>query len=190
MKNPILLRPWRDDDLDPFVAMNADTEVMRFFQKPLTETESGGYLTRIRSIFDEQGWGLWAVEVDGAFAGLTGLAAPSFSAHFTPCIEIGWRFRREYWGRGIAYAAASAARTFAFEELKLRELVSFTTVANTRSRRLMERLGLSTDSEDNFLHPLVPLGNPLRRHVLYRISNTSWQAATSHGATQPEAVII
>jgi len=190
LKNLILLRPWTDDDRDPFAAMNADTEVMRCFQKPLTKTESDQFLVRIRTIFDEQGWGLWAVEVDGAFAGLTGLASPSFSAHFTPCVEIGWRFRREYWGRGIAYAAASAAQTFAFEQLKLRELITFTTAANTRSRRLMERLGFSTSPEDDFLHPLLAPDSPIRPHVLYRKSIASWHAAPSPGGPPREAGII
>ena len=148
--------------------MNADLEVMRFFLRPLTAEESRQTLHRFREGIEQNGWGLWAVEVDGSFAGFTGLSAPKFSAHFTPCLEIGWRFRPEYWGRGIAYAAARQAEEYAFSNLHLDQLVSFTTETNLRSRKLMERLGFSHDSSDDFMHPLVEENHPLRPHVLYR----------------------
>ena len=179
MSNVVLLRQWRDDDFEQFAEMNADLEVMRFFPKPLTRTESEEFFSRLRACFDAQGWGLWALEVGGAFAGFTGLAYPSFSAHFTPCVEIGWRLRREYWGRGIAYAAALAAQAYAFERLKLNELVSFTSATNTRSRRLMERLGFIRNSKDDFLHPLLEPDNPLCPHVLYRKSIESYKPLCS-----------
>jgi RimJ/RimL family protein N-acetyltransferase len=169
----ILLRQWREDDLEPFAEMNADTEVMRFFPNPLTKAESKEFLMRLRASIEQRGWGLWAVEVEGAFAGFTGLAEPKFVAHFTPCVEIGWRLRREYWGRSIAYTAALAAQSFAFENLKLPELVSFTTAINTRSRRLMDRLGFSRNENDDFLHPSLAPDSPLRPHVLYRKPNHS-----------------
>jgi RimJ/RimL family protein N-acetyltransferase len=167
----ILLRQWRDDDLDPYVAMNADAEVMQFFPKCLTAAESKESLLRLRAGIKERGWGLWAVEIDGGFAGLTGLAEPKFTAHFTPCVEIGWRFRREFWGRSIAYTAALAAEAFAFENLKLQELVSLTAAINSRSRRLMERLKFARSEGEDFLHPLIPEGSPVRIHVLYRKRN-------------------
>src|SRR6185436_1912252 len=97
----ILLRQWRDSDLEPFAAMNADPEVMRYFPSVLTKSETSASLERLRRAIDERGWGLWAVEVDGNFAGFTGLSIPNFTAHFTPCTEIGWRFRHEYWGRSL-----------------------------------------------------------------------------------------
>jgi RimJ/RimL family protein N-acetyltransferase len=126
------------------------------------------------------------VEVDGVFAGFTGLSQPRFEAHFTPCVEIGWRFRREYWGRGIAYAAALQAESFAFDHLKLSELVSFTTASNTRSRRLMERLGFARNERDDFLHPSLPEESPLRPHVLYRKHNLpSDPAGACHDRGQP-----
>jgi len=175
MKASVILRQWRDEDLDPFAAMNADCEVMRFLPKRLSKAESEEMLARLRAGIDERGWGLWAVEVDGALAGFTGLAVPKFSAHFTPCVEIGWRLRRECWGRGIAYSAALAAEAFAFETLNLSELVSFTTVGNTRSRRLMERLGFRRDENDDFLHPLLATDSELRPHVLYRKANNVLQ---------------
>ena len=167
----IVLRQWKDDDLEPFAAMNADPEVMKFFPKLLTKEESTNFLNRMRAGIEERGWGFWAVEVDGTLAGVTGLAEPRFTAHFTPCVEIGWRFRREYWGRSIAFAAARAAESFAFTNLKLPELVTFTATINKRSRRLMERLGFSRKVAENFRHPSVPDESPLSLHVLYRKTN-------------------
>jgi RimJ/RimL family protein N-acetyltransferase len=167
----ILLRQWTDEDLEPYAAMNADAEVMQFFPKRLTAAESKESLLRLRAGIEERGWGLWAVEVDGAFAGFTGIAEPKFTAHFTPCVEIGWRFRREFWGRSIAYSAALAVEAFAFEHLKFPELVSFTAGTNSRSRRLMERLGFIRTANEDFLHPLIREDSPVRLHVLYRKRN-------------------
>ncbi len=164
----IRLRQWRDDDLEPFAAMNADPEVMRFFPRLLTKAECRATLQRLRADIEHRGWGLWAVEADGALAGFTGLAEPKFRARFTPCVEIGWRLRREFWGRGIAYAAARLAQSYAFETLQLPELVSFTAAINTRSRRLMERLDFTRNPADDFLHPSLAADSPLRPHVLYR----------------------
>jgi RimJ/RimL family protein N-acetyltransferase len=172
MDNRVILRQWGDSDLGPLAEMNADPEVMRFFTKPLSLEESAALLERLRAVIDGRGWGLWAVEVDGALAGLTGLWEPTFTAHFTPCVEIAWRLRREYWGRGIAYAAALRAESYAFEVLRLRELVSMTAEVNARSRRLMERLGFRRDPADDFLHPGIQDGHPLQRHVLYRKART------------------
>ena len=164
----VLLRQWKDSDLEPYAGMNADPTVMEFFPKPLTFAESAASLARLRGKIDERGWGLWAVEADGKFAGFTGLAEPKFTAHFTPCVEIGWRLRKEFWGQGIAFAAAQQAMTYAFTELKLSELVSFTAQINLRSRRLMERLGFSHDAGGDFDHPEIAPEHRLCRHVLYR----------------------
>jgi RimJ/RimL family protein N-acetyltransferase len=166
----IVLRQWQDRDLDPYAAMNTDPVVMEFFPKPLTRDESAASLARQRTGIARRGWGLWAVEVDGVFAGFTGLAEPGFAAPFTPCVEIGWRFRREFWGRGLAFAAATAAVAFGFNQLQLLELVSFTAAINLRSRRLMERLEFTRRDREDFLHPLLAPDSPLRRHVLYRRS--------------------
>ncbi len=164
----VLLRQWRDGDLAGFCEMNADPEVMRFFPKPLTPSESADMLARLREGIERRGWGLWAVEADGRLAGLTGLAEPAFTSRFTPCVEIGWRLRREFWGRGIACRAACLAQSHAFDRLGLAELVSFTAGINLPSRRLMERLGFARDPGDDFDHPWLPEGHPLRPHVLYR----------------------
>ena len=164
----IVLRQWRDSDLEPYAAMNSDPEVMRYFPRPFSREESAASLERLRDLIEQRGWGLWVVEVDGRFAGFTGLAEPLFAASFMPCVEVGWRLRREFWGRGIAYRAARCALDYGFGALKLREVVSFTTVANTRSRRLMERLAFRYNPAEDFDHPAMPPGHALRRHVLYR----------------------
>jgi RimJ/RimL family protein N-acetyltransferase len=164
----LVLRQWKDSDLEPWTAMNADREVMRYFPALLTPAESLVSFERLRKAIDERGWGLWAVEVDGKFAGFTGLSIPAFSAPFTPCTEIGWRFRREFWGRGLATRAAEEALRFGFEKLKLSEIVSFTAAINERSWRLMERLGFERDANGDFDHPAIAEGHVLLRHVLYR----------------------
>ncbi len=153
--------------------MNSDPEVMRYFPALLSKAESAASMERLRRAIDERGWGFWAVEIDGVFAGITGLNAPDFSAHFTPCIEIGWRFRREFWGRSLAYRAAKQALAFGLESLKLTEIVSFTAAGNLRSRRLMERLRFERDASGDFDHPKLPPGHELRRHVLYHFVNFS-----------------
>lgn len=164
----VILRQWTDADLAPFAAMNAHPDVMRYFPTVLGVDESREALRRYQKSIAEQGWGYWAVEVDGEFAGLTGLAEPSFSAPFTPCVEIGWRFLPAFWGRGLAFAAARQAENYARSVLRLAELVSFTTAANLRSIALMSRLGFTRDLASDFLHPKIPAGHPLRPHVLYR----------------------
>ena len=166
--NAIVLRQWKDSDLEPYAAMNADPEVMRCFPARMTKEEAAESMVRARKGIEDRGWGVWAVEVDGVFAGATGLAVPRFALPFMPCIEVLWRFRREFWGRGVAFAAASQALTHGFSNLGLPEIVAFTTVTNLRSIRLMERLGFVRDLHGDFDHPAVPQGNPLRRHVLYR----------------------
>jgi RimJ/RimL family protein N-acetyltransferase len=164
----LVLRQWKDSDLEDYVRMNADVEVMRYFPAVLTRAESSASFERMRRAIDERGWGLWAVDVDGAFAGLTGLNVATFPAPFTPCTEISWRFRREFWGRGLATRAALEALRIGFAELKLHEIVSFTATPNVRSQRLMERIGLERDAHGDFDHPAISEGHPLQRHVLYR----------------------
>jgi RimJ/RimL family protein N-acetyltransferase len=165
------LRRWRDEDLAPFAALNADARVMEHFPSLHTEAESQAQMQRIREHFDQHGFGLWAVEVPGvtAFAGFTGIMIPSFEAPFTPCVELGWRLAFEHWGHGYATEAARASVHCAFDILGFSELVAFTSPGNARSRDVMERLGMHRDPRDDFDHPRVPAGHPLRRHVLYRL---------------------
>jgi ribosomal-protein-alanine N-acetyltransferase len=173
----LLLRPWRDEDLAPFAALNADPRVMEHFPAPLSAAESAASAARIRAHLEERGFGLWAVEVPGvtAFAGFVGLSVPRFEAPFTPCVEVGWRLACAHWGHGYATEGARAAVAFGFERLGLAEVVSFTVPGNVRSRRVMERLGMARDPGGDFDHPLIPAGHPLRRHVLYRLRREAWR---------------
>src|SRR5262249_32174896 len=143
----LLLRPWRDSDVESFAALNADPRVMEHFPALLSSAESAASAARIRAHLEEHGFGLWAVEVVGvtSFAGFVGLAVPRFEAAFTPCVEIGWRLAFAHWGQGYATEAARAAVAFGFERLGLAEIVSFTVPGNVRSRRVMERLGMARD---------------------------------------------
>jgi RimJ/RimL family protein N-acetyltransferase len=166
----LLLRQWRRSDYEPFAALNADPAVTEYLPGPLSREASDAMAEGQRRVIAERGWGLWAVEaVDGApFVGFVGLAVPRFDAHFTPAVEVGWRLARDHWGMGYATEAGSTALRFGFDELGLGEIVSFTTVANDRSRRVMERLGMTHDPADDFEHPALPDGHSLRPHVLYR----------------------
>jgi RimJ/RimL family protein N-acetyltransferase len=163
------LRQWHDDDLESLAALNADPEVMRYFPETMTRAASDELAARQRALIDERGWGLWALEAETGFVGFVGLSEPRFDAHFTPAVEVGWRLARRAWGFGYATEAARAAVDHGFARLGLREIVSFTTVRNEPSRRVMERLGMTHDPADDFDHPLLPAGHPLRRHVLYRL---------------------
>ena len=131
------LRDWRDDDLPTFAALNADPRVMAYFPAPLTRAESDAFATRIRAGLAQRGFGLWAVEVPGTapFIGFVGLSVPGFSAPFTPCVEIGWRLAAACWGQGYATEAAHEALRYAFEDLRLDEVLAFTAAGNSRSRR-------------------------------------------------------
>lgn len=164
----VLLRPWQDRDADAFAAMNADSCVMEFFVAPLSREESDAMLARMRVVADERGWGWWCVDINGECAGFTGLSAPPYETSFTPCIEVGWRFRPQFWGQGYATEAARLAVDYGFGTLQLQEIVSFTAAGNQRSRRVMERIGMQRDLAGDFDHPRVPEGHALRRHVLYR----------------------
>ena len=175
----LLLREWRDADRQPFAELNADARVAEFLSGPLDRAASDALVDRITARWESDGHGLWAVErvEDAAFLGFVGLAAPSFEAAFTPCVEVGWRLAPFAWGHGYATEAARAALRFGFEDLGLAEIVSFTVPANVRSRAVMERLGMTRDPADDFLHPNLPEGHPLRRHVLYRLRRSDWDAA-------------
>jgi RimJ/RimL family protein N-acetyltransferase len=144
---------------------------MEHFQAPLSRAESDALVDRIEAAFNQRGFGLWAVEVTAGapFIGFVGLSVPTFEAHFTPAVEVGWRLAPEHWGRGYATEAARAAVDFGFTSAGLDEIVSFTVAANTRSVAVMERLGMTHDPVDDFDHPRIPPGHALRRHVLYRL---------------------
>ncbi len=167
----LYLRRWRASDRLPFAQMNGDPRVMEFFPGPLSQQESDAVADRIEAHFELRGFGMWAVEIPGVvpFAGFIGLSIPRFEAHFTPCIEVGWRLDAAHWNRGFATEGARAALEFGFRWLQVEEIVSFTVPLNVRSRRVMEKLGMTRSPEDDFDHPLLAEGHPLRRHVLYRL---------------------
>lgn len=168
----LLLRPWRDDDLTPFAELNSDPEVMKYFPALLTAQESHALVDRITDGW-ERGYGLWATELreSGAFIGFVGFSQPRWEAAFTPCIEIGWRLSSSVWGKGLATEGARAALDWGKDNVSFprNEVVSFTTTMNHRSRRVMQKLGMTHDENDDFDHPSLPHWSQ-RRHVLYRLT--------------------
>ncbi len=168
----LILRRWRDEDRLPFQAINADARVMEFFPALATPEETDQMIERIEQHFDRYGCGLFAAELieTKAFIGFVGLNVPGFDAPFMPAVEIGWRLAFEHWGRGLATEGAQAVVRHAFETLRLPGLVSFTSTGNLRSRRVMEKIGMTHDPADDFDHPRLSEGHPLRRHLLYRLA--------------------
>jgi len=167
----LLLRPWREEDLAPFAALNADPRVMRFFPSTLARDESDAFAARIRAHFAEWGYGLWAVELPhiAPFIGFVGLQWTTFEAAFAPALEVGFRLAADRWGCGYASEGGRAALRFAFEQARLQEIVSFTTHVNLPAQKTIEKLGLVRDAAGDFEHPRLPPGHPLRRHFLYRV---------------------
>lgn len=167
----LILRKWQDRDLKPFAQINSDKLVCEFLPKTLNRDESNALVEKIRSHFDKHDYGLYAIELryTGQFIGFTGLNNPTFPAHFMPAVEIGWRIGSEYWGHGYATEAANAVLNYAFQALKIPEIVSFTVPENERSRNVMKKIGLQHNKQDDFDHPNLPKGHPLQRHVLYRL---------------------
>jgi len=181
----LILREWNEADREPFAQMNADSRVMEYLGETMSREQSDAVADRIEAHFKAHGFGLCAADLaeSGEFIGFIGLAVPTFEAAFTPCVEIGWRLAAEYWGAGLATEGAREIVRYAFEELGLPELVSLTAIGNERSRRVMAKLGMTHDAAENFDHPRIPAGDPLRRHVLYRLTREKWinSATPKHG---------
>ncbi|WP_422365450.1 GNAT family N-acetyltransferase [Pelagibius sp.] len=177
----LILRPWRDADVEPFAALNADPVVMEHFPAIQTRAETEAVMARIGQEMAKHGFSWFAVEVPGVapFIGFIGLWAPSFDAPFTsiqnPIVEVGWRLAKEFWGKGYATEGARECLRFGFDDLGLKEIVSFTTTTNTPSQKVMQRLGMTHDPADDFDHPKVAKGHRLERHVLYRMRKEGWQ---------------
>jgi ribosomal-protein-alanine N-acetyltransferase len=173
----LTLRPWRDADVDAFAAMFDDPQVMEYLLPVTDRAAIDATLDRIRGHFDAHGYGWWAAELreTGAFIGFVGLSHIPFEAHFTPAVEVGWRLASAHWGKGYATEGARAALQAAFTQLGLDQIVSITVPANQRSWRVMERIGMTHDPADDFDHPRVPDGDPMKRHVLYRIDRARWE---------------
>ncbi len=173
----IIIRDWKDEDLAPFTEMNSDPEVMRYFPAALTPEKSLEFFERIKAAIAGNGYGLFAAELaeTNELMGFIGFASPRFEAWFTPCIEIGWRMRRKFWGKGVATEGAAACLGMGFGEFGFGDVYSFTSEINTPSRRVMEKIGLSHIGD--FDHPNIAEGDILRKHVLYKISRAEYFAA-------------
>jgi RimJ/RimL family protein N-acetyltransferase len=172
----LILRQWENDDLPDFAALNADPEVMKYFPNLLSREASDAMAEKCRSLISERGWGFWATisKESSKFIGFVGLNEPKDTLPFAPCVEIGWRLQKIYWGNGYATEAANQALRISFETLGLNEVVSFATASNTRSRSVMDRIGM-VNTYQNFKHPDLPDNSPLAEHVLYKISKNEWQ---------------
>jgi ribosomal-protein-alanine N-acetyltransferase len=166
----LTLRRFEGRDLDPMIALHLDHEVMRYLGPLMSPEQTNDFLFRVVSAFDERGWGLFCAELTDSKTciGFIGLNEPAFEADFTPCVEIGWRLARPAWGQGLATEGAREVRRFAHEELGLDEIVSFTTVTNEASQRVMTRIGLERDLAGDFLHPSLAPDDPRAPHVLFR----------------------
>ena len=175
----LYLRRWREGDLVPFRRMNRDPAVIEFLPGPLSDEESDALAERADRAIAERGYGLYAVEVKsaGRFAGFVGLSMTAPGFRFGEKVEVGWRLCREAWGYGYATEAGRRCLEHGFS-CGLDEIVSFTYEGNRRSRAVMERLGMHRNSEDDFDHPRIPEGHPLRRHVLYRLTRDEWSTET------------
>jgi RimJ/RimL family protein N-acetyltransferase len=169
----LLLRAWRESDLAPWAAMNADPEVRAYFPELLTTEQSEASVAGFQADLDLRGWGWWAVEVraTGEFIGFTGLDPVEDDMPFTG-VEAGWRLTRTAWGHGYATEAARAAVDFGFRRLDLDEILAVTVATNLRSQAVMRRIGMTHDPADDFDDPSMPEG-PLRRSVVYRIGRAA-----------------
>lgn len=173
----LILRPWREEDLEPFAQLNADPRVMEYFPSVKSYEETSEEFGLIRGGFETIGWGFWAASLieSGQFIGFIGLKNVGFTANFTPAVEIGWRLAHEYWGRGYATEGAKASLKYGFETLQLDEIVSFTPTQNKRSQNVMQKIGMTHYPEKDFDHPRLSEGHWLRRHVLYQIKQNEWR---------------
>lgn len=174
----LFLRTFQEEDVEPLVAINQDSKVMRFFPSEPTREETIALIDKIISHQDEKNFSLYAVEIKktGEMIGFVGLLAVTFEAHFTPAIEIGWRLSSQHWNQGYATEAAKAVLDYAFRKLDIEEVVSFTSVLNKPSIRVMQKIGLHTNLEDDFDNPRITSGSELIRHVLYRLKRSEYFA--------------
>ncbi len=173
-----MLRPWKAEDLQPFAEMNADPRVRRFFPSLLSREESDASVATYGQMYEQDGFGFFATELreTSRFIGVIGMQRMSFElAHVSkPTIEIGWRLAPEVWGQRLATEGARAMLDFAFRQVQLAEVVAITVPVNLPSRRVMEKLGMTHDPQDDFEHPKIADGHPLKRHLLYRIQKEAW----------------
>lgn len=165
----LVFRTWKESDTDHFIAMNQDPEVMRYFPNTLTKEATLDFIKRIKTEFLASNYGLYAVEekLSGEFIGFIGFHQATFQSDFTPCVEIGWRLKKEAWGKGYGTEGAKACLAYGFEVLGLEEVYSFTAKINQPSSNVMEKIGM--DYVKSFDHPAVDEDSILKEHVLYKI---------------------
>lgn len=173
----LILRNWQDEDLEPFAAINQDPQVMEYFPNTLSLSETKEFIQLIKDRFEKHKFGQYAcvLKETKEFIGYVGLSVPTWEAHFTPCVEIGWRLSSKHWGKGYATEAAKRALTIGFEEFGLNEILAFTVPQNQRSRRVMEKIGMTRSELDDFHHPKILQNHPLSLHVLYRIRKAEYK---------------
>lgn len=174
----LILRTWQEADTTPFIAINQDPDVMRYFPYLQDRAYTLSLIEKIEQHQQKYGFSLYAVELKktGEMIGFTGLFNASFKAHFTPAMEIGWRIASQHWNKGYATEAAKTVLHAAFHQFNLDEVVSFTTETNIPSRSVMEKIGLQYNPRDDFNHPALKSDSPLLRHVLYRLSKKDYRA--------------
>jgi len=176
----LILRQWQQGDYAEFAKLTASTVVMKYFPRTLTAEQSADGIEKSKSSIKNKGFGFWAVELKQTkeFIGFIGINDPGDSLPFSPCVEIGWRLAQKYWGQGLASEGARASLQFAFTELGLSEIVSFTPVLNRNSEKVMKRIGM-TNTTQNFIHPGLNNDHKLAEHLLYKITLDQWQAEQS-----------
>lgn len=178
----LVLRRWREEDVGPYAALQADPLVRRFFLKLMSPEESAADAERFAGGFDRDGYSFWVVERPGApFMGIAGVRKITQDMPFRPLVDVGWLFTAPHWGQGYATEAASAALRDVFTRADLDEVVAYTTHRNVPSQRVMQRLGMTTSADENFTHPLVPIDHPLQPHVLYRLTRAGFLSRQPQG---------
>jgi len=167
----LILRTWRDEDLESMFAINQDPKVMEYFPSLQDLDMTKNFIDKVNAHFENHGYSLYAtVRKDtNEFIGFIGLLIAEFESHFTPATEIGWRLSSNHWGQGFATEGAKAVLDYAFRELKIPEIVSFTAASNAKSIRVMQKIGLQHNEANDFDHPKLDDESPLKRHVLYRL---------------------
>jgi len=182
----LAMRTWRDEDAARLAELHASPEMMRFLGGPMSRADCDAMLARMRAHWEARELGAWALTLrdTGELVGLAGIVVPRFETRFTPCVEILWRLAPAQWGRGLVTEAARAALDDGFDRLAFDEVLAFTVAQNERSWRVMDRLGMTRDPADDFDHPLVEEGSPLKRHMVYRVARAAWIASRASRASR------
>lgn len=172
-------RKWKEEDIIPFSEMNMDKEVMEFYPKTLTPIETNEFVSRIKTMFQNYGYGLYAVDdlETKKFIGYIGFWYITFESEFTPFIEIGWKINKKFWNKGLATEGALECLKHGFYELKLKEIYSLTSKINIKSERIMKKIGMKKTAE--FEHPNIESGSELKTHILYKIEKEEYDTQPS-----------